>query len=153
MADLTGQFEEYLTSLDMGEDPVKRGLEVIESVEHLLPEPIERIFVSEYRDGESNRHFESLWMLTKNYVSESPGFVTVNGFDMVPVHRGLVRIETNRESFDFTAATEQSRLTVNITFPPGSSAGLAGTFKASGENCMALVGVLRDYLVPLLQAQ
>jgi hypothetical protein len=153
MADLgREQFEEYFTGLGMGAPLIERGLSVIESVERLLTEPIRYLFVSEYRDEGGNRNFESLWILTEGYMSESQGFLTGDRFDIVPVHQGLVRLETNREHFDFVTATDQSRLSINISFPPSGSTGLSGNFKASGENCTALVGVLQGYLLPLLEA-
>ena len=153
MADLgREQFEAYLKGLGLGEPLVERGLVVVENVERVLPGPITHIFVSEYRDGEGNRNAESLWLLTKEYMSESIGFPTEDRFDIVPVRSGIVRLEVNRDHFDFTTPTEQSRLMIDVNFSPSGSMSLSGSLKASGENCLALTEILQEYLLPLLNA-
>lgn len=144
--------QRYFVDLGMGGPLVERGMSVVNGVRALLPEPIEHLFVTEYWDDEGNRHYENLWLLTQQYISESQSYLTEDNFDIVPVHLGLARVEVSREHFDFVTSSEQSRLTVNINFSTNSSTGLTGNLKASGANCIVLDGIIRSYLMPLLQA-
>jgi hypothetical protein len=145
------QISEYFVDLGMAEGLVGRGILAVRTTSDFISEPAEHVFVSEYRDEEGNRNYESLWVLTERYISESPGFVSEQRFDAVPVKHGLARIDLSRESFDFAEATEQSRLTVDITLARSGGVGITGTFKASGDNCTRLSEIVRGYLLPLLQ--
>jgi hypothetical protein len=129
---------EYFVGLNMGTAIVDRGLVGVEIAEQFLPEPIDYAFVGEYRDEENNPQYESIWL-----------FTTDDHFDIVPTRNGLERIDVSRDNFDFTTATDKSRLTVYINIP--GSSGITGTFKAAGSNCLHLTEILKDYLLPLLQ--
>jgi hypothetical protein len=145
------QISQYLADLGMGEALIERGLSVVDDLESLVSDPIEHVFVSEYRDDEGNRHYESLWLFTQNYMSEAQNFLTdAISFDLVPARLGIARIEVSRESFDLATASEQSRLSVNVSFSASSHPGIMGTFKASASNCEVLTEIVRKYLMPLL---
>ncbi len=145
------QIQQYFVDLGMGEPLVDRSLAVMDDVEDLLPDSIEHVFVTEYRDDEGNRHYENLWLLTCGYMSEAQSYLTEkNTFDIVPVHYGIARIEISREHFDFATASDQSRLTIDVSISTHSGSNLSGIFKASSDNCVVLAGILREYLIPLL---
>jgi hypothetical protein len=148
-----GQIEQYLSSLGMAKALVERTMSVIDGVEGLLAGSVEHIFVSDFRDEEGNRHYENMWLMTQEQVSEVNSYLTEQvTFDVVPVKFGLARIEISREHFDLTdtAAEEQARLTVNIHLATRGGSALTGTLKASAGNCVGLAAIARDYLMPLL---
>lgn len=133
----------------MGEALIERTETVIATVVKFLPDDLKYIFVSEYRDEEGNRAYESLWLLTESVMSEAHHFVTATSFDLCQTHHGVSRVLIEAEEFDFEQASERSRLNVNINFgSPGVPA--VGEFKASGSNCSDLQEVIEEYLVPLL---
>lgn len=148
------QIEEYLTGLGMGRPLVDQALSAVEDAQKVLPGEVEGVFVTEYRDEEGNRHYENLWLFAPGYISELRNFLsgasTAVGFDIVSVRPGLARIDVERENFDFETASEQSRLRIDLSFPPSKSVGIGGTLRATGDNCGALTEILRERLVPLL---
>jgi len=147
------QMREYFVDLGMGKSLVDRGVAVAEEISKLLAEPVEHVFVSEYRDDGGNRYYENLWLFTERYVSEAQSFIGSDVFDVVPVRLGLARIEVSHEHFDFDTPSEQSRLAVGISFSTSGSAGITGQLKASGENCAMLSTILRVHLMKLLRGE
>lgn len=142
---------EYLESLGMGEELVKRGLDAVEEVRRFLPADPEHLFVSEKWDKEGNRRVGGLWLLGAGYISEIDPSTADPGFDVTRADRGLSRIVVDRQAFDFDVAGEESRL--KLTLDLGSSGSpLVGTLEASGRNCLTLQRALESYLLPLLAA-
>lgn len=140
----------YLESLGMGPALVDRGLEVVAGVERFLPDRAEHVFVSEWRDEEGGRRFDSLWLLGPGFMSEAHRFVGESGFDVAPV-KEIARVLVEPQGFDFVGAGEDARLSVTLSY---GSCGcqLIGLLRATGSNCVALTAILERYLVPLLAA-
>lgn len=140
---------EYLESLEMGEELVRRGLRTTAAVQRFLPADPDHIFVCEHRDEEGKRRAGSLWLLGADYMSEAFRFVTESEFDIARLDDGVTRIVVSRQAFDFDQAGERSQLAVVVNLgPTGNRIGC--TFKATGRNCLTLQGVLESYLAPLL---
>jgi hypothetical protein len=138
---------QYLSAIGMGSPLVERTETVLRTVTSYLPEEPKYIFVSDYRDEEGNRNYESLWVLTETFMSEAKQFVTQGNFDIVRNDSGISRVVVDYDEFDFDAPREGSRLNVDVTF---AAAGVSGSFRASGSNCADLQQVLDGYLLPLL---
>jgi hypothetical protein len=149
MADLSqDEVKEYFSSLGMGESLVEKGLALFDEYSGYLSEPIENVFVSEYRDEDGNRIYESIWFLTKSFVAEAHEITSTGYGDIVPVGAGLTRVQFSKENFDLENADDQARFTVEVRLDKG---GLAGVFKASGKNCEHLLTILREYMLPRVQ--
>ena len=133
----------------MGSPLIGRTEEILSLMLRFLPEETRYLFVSEYRDGEGNRSYESLWVLTDNIMAEAHQFVTERSFDFTPTSHGLRRMLVENEEFDFEEAQESSRLKVDVNVS-NSGAGLVGVLRASGSNCTDLQQIVSEYLVPLL---
>jgi hypothetical protein len=147
------EIKSYLIDLGMAEAMVEPCLSVIGEVESLLSHPIERIFISDYRDEEGNRLYESMWLITAGQISEIHGYFTEQvTFDVVPVRLGFARLQVSHEHFKLTdaSAEDQARLAVEVNISTHSNSALAGTFKASGANCVILAEIMREHLLPLL---
>lgn len=135
----------------MGAPLIERAEHVLASIVRFLPEDPRYLFVSEYRDEDGNRSYESLWVMTANLMSEAEQFVTADSFDITRVSYGLDRVLVEKEAFDFEQAQESSRLKVDVRISK-SGPGLVGEFKASGSNCLDLQQILNEYFVPFLAA-
>ena len=144
----TEQVSKYLTEIGMGTPLVDRTKVVLGRLLELFPEEPKYLFVSEYRDSEGSRNYDSLWLLSESFMAESQQFVVTDQFDVTRVDRGLMRVFISHEEFDFKEAADTSRMSVDIHIE-GSGA-ITGSFKASGSNCSDLSDVLKQYLLPLL---
>jgi len=132
----------------MGTPLVDRTKVVLGRMIEFLPEGPQYFFVSEYRDAEGSRSYDSLWLLSENFMAESQQFVVTDQFDVTRVDRGLMRILVSHEDFDFKDAADSSRMSVDINIE--GSGPITGTFRASGSNCSDLNVILRQYLLTLL---
>lgn len=141
---------EYLSGIGMGDALVERTRAVLGHMIDFLPEEPQYFFVSEYRDAEGSRSYESLWLLSENFMSEAQQFVVKDQFDVTRVDRGISRVFASNGDFDFGEASENSRLSVEIIVATLGS-GITGSFKASGGNCQDLSEILKNYLMPLLK--
>ena len=132
----------------MGTPLLDRTKVVLARMIEFLPEEPQYFFVSEYRDAEGSRSYDSLWLLSENFMAESQQFVVTDQFDVTRVDRGLMRVFVSHEHFDLQDAMDSSRMSIDINFE--GSASITGTFRASGSNCGDLNVILRQYLRPLL---
>lgn len=140
---------QYLSEIGMGLPLVERSEEVLAKVMRFFPGRPEFFFVSEYRDEEGNRHYESLWVFGEKVVSEAAEFVTTVEFDMVAIEGGVIRLVIDSEEFEFEEAKENSRLLIDADLS-STGHGLEGNFKATGSNCTHLQEILERYLIPRL---
>jgi hypothetical protein len=138
----------YFSSLEMGESLVEKSLNLFGEYGNYLSEPIEHVFVSEYRNEDGNRIYESIWFLTNSFLAEAHEITGTGYGDIVPVGAGFIRIQFSRENFDLEKAEDQARFTTEIRLEKGE---LAGTFKASGKNCEHLLAILHQYMLPRLR--
>lgn len=136
----------------MGTPLIERTEKILGYVRQLLPEEPRYIFVSEYRDDEGNRNYESLWVLSDNFISEAKQFVSQSEFDLTSLSGGLTRILISNHEFEFENASESSRLSVYVNLGNTGSA-ITGSFRASGTNCNDLNQVLTEYLLPLAHTE
>ena len=142
------QVSQYLAGIGMGTPLVDRTKVILERLIEFLPEEPRYFFVSEYRDADGNRNYDSLWLLSESYMAESQQFVVTDQFDVTRVDRGLMRVFISHEDFDFDEPADSSRMSVDVNIE--GSGPIMGTFKASGSNCSDLNVILRQYFLPLL---
>ena len=140
------EWKKYLQSIGFQDPLLKQADLALQFYSNFSGMDIDLIFVSEYRDSEKNRVYESLWVFSEDHAGEA-SLVGDQG------RRDLVRITNNidlwvvyRTGFEFDdKATDSSRLTVNFTV---ESSVIQGTMKASGDNCLRLAEVLRKFMIP-----
>jgi hypothetical protein len=143
------EFRKYLGGIGMGAPLIERAEDVLSTVRRFLPEEPEFLFVSDFRDGEGNRNYSSLWVFTESYVSESHQFISQSKFDFIRRDMGISHISIDHEDYDLTTAQDSSRLKLVIVFSRfGSDVG--GELTASGSNCDELRQILTEYLLPTL---
>jgi hypothetical protein len=124
--------DEYLS--DIGATTVVRSRveELLHLYESLVPESlIEKVFISEIRDSEGQRVWQSLWVYGPRFVGEAMNFLSETKCDGVPIAE-VNRWEFEAESFTpGTEATDRSRLRLHLRL----STEITGQLSASGKNC------------------
>jgi len=90
------------------------------------------------------REFASLWLMNERQCMEVHSFGKNPKYDLSPWYRNVKRWEVSSKDYDFDTPTENSRLSITITFHND----ISGTLQASNENCRYLMDILKNYLVP-----
>lgn len=142
-------FRDYLVGIGMGAAQIEQAEIGLATVRGLLPEEPEYLFVSEYRDAEGNRNYESLWVFTARFISEGEPFASEGKFDIIRRDTGLDQVLIEHAEFDFQTPVDASRLRLDLSFKR-FGARLSGTVRASGSNCGDLNQVLREYVLATL---
>jgi hypothetical protein len=143
----------YLKSLGLGKPLVARVTTAYKFWGRLLPATIDDLFVSEYVGEEGDRNYDSLWLLSSEFLVEAHQFVTEDHGDVVRITHGFSRIDIVRRDFELDAATERSRLTVTVDFGAPGLASLSGSFRATGDNCLKLQDLLETRFLPNLSQE
>jgi hypothetical protein len=104
------KFIKYLNNIEITEENLqKRILDIFEFYKnHLCPEPIQDIFVTDYITEEL-REYENLWFFSENYAMEAKKFISEDDFD-ITLLRKINRIEIQKTNYDFRQANLKSRL-------------------------------------------
>jgi hypothetical protein len=140
------EFSQYLSGIGMGAAQIEQAQQALATARGFLPDDPIHLFVSEYRDDEGVRNYESLWIFTETAISEATPFSGEGSFDLIRRDTGLDHVEVGHVDFDFETPVDASRLVVGVTFKRTGS-NLSATLRASGSNCGDLGQILRDYLL------
>ena len=136
---------EYLSALGAPETLQSRVADLVDSYEVVLEEEVGAWLVSEYVDEPDERTFESLWLFTDGFAMEAQLLgAEEDHFDFVPFQTGIRQIVVEKRSFDLQHATSASRMTVETWFEDRRY----GVMRATGENCLALMEILKTVLLP-----
>jgi hypothetical protein len=131
---------QYLKTIDMPEPFIKRIRLLWERYQELCPEPFSSVFVTDARAEEGQRLFQNIWFFSQNYVMESANFIANDNVDMVRFANKINRWDVSFANFDLgSEATDAARLHVAFT----TSDGNGGSLQATGQNCVALMAVVR----------
>lgn len=139
------EFLEYLKFIGITEILKKKILDIYEFYEHVCPEKIEDIFVTEYIKDDVSREYESVWFFSEKYCMEAKSFTTVDNFDMCSLSKAVIYLCIEKKNYDFKKATAESRLTLGF-----QTSDLMGDIKATRENCDYLKDIFLKYFVPNL---
>lgn len=142
---MNAQLVRYLSDLGAPEALQARVAELVASYEAVLEEEMGAWFVSEYIDEQDQRTFESLWLFTETFLMEAELLgAEEDHFDFVPFKGGIRRLAVEKRSFDLQEPTSASRMTVETWLEDRRYA----VMRASGDNCAALLEILKTVLLP-----
>jgi hypothetical protein len=132
-------FLDYLSSVGMASPLVARVAALEHECKLLTPEEITHYFVSEVIQQDATRQYLTLCFFTNHYVFELENFVSQPRLWIAKLDH-VENCECEAMDFDFASARESSRLNAVLRW-----AGLGYTLdlKASGQNCMQLVRVVK----------
>ena len=136
-------FKEYLVNIGITDLFFEKAEAVIAFYEELYPDQLENIFVSEYVDDEGKRHYDNMWLFTKDLACEAKAFLTRDEFDVASFGNKVEHWIVKKESYDLCEASSRSRMTLQFTM----STQIGGTLRASGENCDFLREVLKEHII------
>lgn len=145
---MKSEWRDYLVSLGFADPLLERAEEVVHFFTDIVRIKPTRLFVSEYRDNDGPV-FNSLWLFSEDLICEAKDFFQQDRFDCIPLRNSMTGWEIVARNFDWISANESSRVTLTITFKHE----VYGILQASGQNCLALVELLRSYIVPNLPPQ
>ena len=136
------EFVAYVDSLDIAEPLVERINTIHDLYQIISPADFDHIFVTEVAGESGDRIFGSLWFFAGDYAMEAHDFATNLDMDGGAYETiDLWRAESS--NYDFTEATDESRLSVRFTAEL-----IEGALRASGSNCDALAEILKQWVVP-----
>jgi hypothetical protein len=141
-------FVKYLASVGIVGSLLERISFIEEFYQHLCPDEITDIYVSEYMKEDGIREYENLWFFSEKYCMEAHSFVATSNFDIAPIVKKVSRIAIESNAYDFRKATEKSRLSIEIRLFEPSQDSMSASMKASKENCDNLMHILRKYFIP-----
>ena len=145
---MKGEWTEYLKSLGFQDPLLQRADSLLRFYSDIACIAIDLIFVSEYRDSEKGRVYESLWVFSEDCVGEALLLGETERQDLMRLQNNVARWDVQKTEFKFDdKATDASRLAVSFVAICGSS-GISGSLKASGTNCLRLAEVLRKFIIP-----
>lgn len=104
--------------------------------------PVEQVHVTDRRDEEGNRIYESAWFFGDEFAMEAHYFVSKDDFD-VSVVDSIAIWRVDVQNYDFENATDDSRM--SLTY---NTAATSGSLTATGSNCDSLAEVLHRFIIP-----
>ena len=145
---MKSEWTEYLKSVGFQEPLLQRADSALRFYSDIAGIAINLIFVSEYRDSEKGRVYESLWVFSEDSAGESKLVGKQENFDLIRLSNNVALWRVKKTEFEFDdKPTDASRLTVTFS----SVYVTYGTLKASGTNCQRLAEVLRKFIMPGLK--
>ena len=160
---------DYLRAIQIGGPIAERIDEVMEEYTWLVPEPIERLFVSDQVNSDTDdRLFTSLWAFTEHYILEAKQFLTQFDLDIAP-YSTVQYLDVKFEEFSFHSAKTRkaSRLALRFRMAGGVggggrsispipsselfSLGPQSSLSATGKNCTFLATIIKEIFLPRLE--
>lgn len=136
----------YLRSIGFEEPLIDRTKRVLRFYTEIVRLDPTFLFVSEYLDKEDRPVFESMWFCDSDRAGEVKQFTGAYTLDCLSMKHKIVHWEAKTSDFDWISPEKNSRLLLDVTF----SYPIVGKLRASGDNCMRLVEMLKDYIAPNL---
>lgn len=133
----------YLDAVGSTDVVRARVAEIIGYYEAISDVRSDLIFMTDIVTETGVRQFDNLWLFGGGQMREAKLFLKQINLDSTPLSRPTYWA-FDAESFDFREASPASRLRLRFSLPSDVS----GDMRASAENCIYLLGVLR-YLVNL----
>lgn len=138
-------FEDYLNSIKVTEILKKRINEIYEFCNFACPEEIMEIFVSDYFTKDGERLYYKICFFSDTFYMETTDFETNDNFYITPLKR-TVSVSIDKEHYNFKKATENSKLSLNFSFPEEEK-----HISAAKNNCDYLMNILTNYFLQNLQ--
>lgn len=142
---MSKSLNKYLMTIGMTNALIKRVKEIIAFYEGHVTDKVEAVFVSEYIDEEDKRIYQNLWLFTEGLAMEAKNFIGEDIFDCALLTQNVTYWEIDKTEYDFESCNSKSRMRLRCEFGV-----IKGEMKASKENCDALRGVLKNYILPNL---
>jgi len=145
------ELEEYLRSIGITEKVFLDKIEdICNEVSQMISEEIVDFFVVEYTKKLGEREYESLILVTENYLNGVAEFLSSEyEISFRKKDKEIAKFTIKKKDYDFKEATDKSRLEIEFFFTHSSYV-MGGLYKASKQNCDHLFSYFKKYLLPNL---
>jgi hypothetical protein len=139
------QFLEYLNKIGITAPELIAKVDgALALATKLCPEDIQDIFINDYINQDGSREYEEFDGFSEHFMTRvAPLVPTPTNCSMLKLIPGRATIQISPMDYDFEAATEKSRLVIEIDSDPNYY-----TAKAAKANCDHLWEMYNKYLFP-----
>lgn len=140
--------EEYLDSLSLPKTLRDRVHEVISAFEILCRSDLDKLFVSDALDEETQeRRYPSVWGFAGPYWMEARNFDQVFDLDIAPYYRSINYLGVQYDGLTLAGHVhDSSRMVVEV----GTAKVDYSYLSATGTNCGNLIAIMKELLIPNL---
>jgi hypothetical protein len=140
------EFKAYLDDINEPTAIKDRVNDLLEQYKNLFFEDIQDIFIEEYIDKNGEKTYEALHCFSKNFDFEITNFLFNDKIFIVPTKNNFDVFKiVEKEDYDFSVATDKSRLMISVSASGGN---LSGRYLASKKNCEYLTKIIKTYIFP-----
>lgn len=136
-------YDAYLREIGVSSVAAGRVAELVERFKTISGDDVSDIFITDSVNQNSEREFKSLWLFSKNYISEIKDFVSSNEIDFVSATSGAIHVEMNYGNTDLTSFKPNS----NVMVVASLGVALRMALEASGNNCPYLMKIIQNYIL------
>lgn len=137
------KFEDYLGSLPLTKVIKDRINECLHLNFEIHQEEFVDIFISDIKDKEGSRTFNSLWIFTDKLAIECKNFLLEYDFDATPYCKATIYGSMKFQEYDLKKATENSSIAISVIFENTG----AGNFVATGSNCAKAYDIYKKHFL------
>ena len=134
------EYSIYFKKIAMPQAAIERVEIVSGYIDKIKSEEIIDVFICDSVNSEGMRSYDSLFLITENYVHEAKQFLLKDNIDSMKIAR-IKHIDFNSVDYDYEKATNKSRLDIQCTY----SFGMSIYMKATGNNCDVLVSIYNKH--------
>ena len=144
---MDSHWKRYLKDIGLGKDLRARVESIIGFYIGVVEIEPDFLFVSEYRNRNQPREYESIWLCSDQFLCEAKNFTEMLCCDYVPFDATIKRWAVRYQDFDWESATDESRMALEFDFDND----VYGRLLASGRNCDKLAEFLNRYIKPRIR--
>jgi hypothetical protein len=148
-ANMLATFTSYFQKIEMPKAVIERAEEICNTFSTFIPQPIEKVFVSDaYEQPSQIRRYDSLWLHAGGKVLESKKFLVSSNIDVVSLKTGVGYIEISAVELSSLggSSTPKSVLKAEIMFRNQ----IPATLSAAHSNCAFLAEFISAVFMPHL---
>lgn len=141
--DLWPKALDYLARLGMVSSGIERVSLILDFASEICPEPITDIFVSERNSESGGKIPDSLWYFSESYAGEARDYLSQDTTDLIYIRNTITYWKVVRRKYSPHTFDQHSRMALTFTSHP-----FGGELSAVGQNCDALMGIMKRHIVP-----
>ncbi|MBW8042454.1 MAG: hypothetical protein FVQ85_21000 [Planctomycetes bacterium] len=140
------EFKQYLNKIGATQPIQERVEHFWHLCSRLAFQPLMDIFIDEYPNQDKTRVYDGLMFYSRYYTFAIPYFLTSEDITILAHYNLQDEIRITVKNFDFRKTNKDSLMNVELSYEKQTT----GSYKASQENCIHLVKILRRYVKPYL---
>jgi|GEM_PF-1435466 len=145
--DLMADIKKYLHKIGNPPLAFQRVKYYLNQYKNFTDQDVERIFISDFVNGDENHALRNLWFFSDTYMMEMKDFLVKqeNKMDFNKFKNKITYLEITK-NYDFDKEDDNSWL--YVYFKLTSTIDVAGELRATGKNCGFLSNIIREIIIP-----